>query len=123
MVTTAVQLTIRFGASTPSVLEVIAPNGLRKPFSLPKKKAFVAHGHHHRRAGLINDGSRHRAGFGNDWLVAMEVPGAFPRRQRGAKFYHRIGIYHSVRGDWRGSSGARVHCASLRISQKSLGTA
>jgi len=41
MATTAMQLTIRFGASTPSVLEVIAPNGLRKPFSLPKKKAFV----------------------------------------------------------------------------------
>lgn len=41
MTTQPVQLTIRFGATVPSVLERIGSNGLRTAFSLPKGKAFV----------------------------------------------------------------------------------
>ena len=41
MITQALQLTIRFGASTPPVLQKIAPDGARSAFSLPKKMAYV----------------------------------------------------------------------------------
>ena len=41
MTNQAVQLTIRFGAIAPPVLETIGPDGVRSAFSLPKGKAFV----------------------------------------------------------------------------------
>ena len=41
MTNQALQLTIRFGAIAPSVLEKIGPNGVRSAFSFPKGKAFV----------------------------------------------------------------------------------
>ena len=41
MITTPVQLTIRFGPVAPPILERIGSDGVRGPFSIPKGKAFV----------------------------------------------------------------------------------